>query len=405
MGTKATRIKAAACLRTIALGALLLAATGLDARGQVHRTGLLPEPSLPAWILPAPQVSHVEGLDESCDNSAHLPPIGNQGSQGSCVAWAAGYYLKTYQEWEERGWSVTQLSHQFSPSFIYNQVNGGIDGGAYMSDALKLLCDQGSATLTDMAYNQSNYTAWPDESDYVNAINYRCEAAYSITLNSSGLTTLKNYLLAGHVAVMGIYIYSNFDEIGSFDNTYCVSQVYGSNRGGHAVTLCGFDDARVTADGVGAFKLANSWGMGWGAIGYFWMSYEAVLSSITSQGYAYYTTDKIAYSPSFVTRFHVTHWDRYAVNYRFGVGNYSSPTWSKDFFNWTMTAHAAVSYPSTKIVLDLSDGGSFLNIAEQNPIFMRCQDGRPYNTYSGSITYFRAGMGLAFLGNVLQSTR
>ncbi len=32
------------------------------------------------------------------DNSAGLPPIGDQGAQNSCASWATGYYLKSYQE-------------------------------------------------------------------------------------------------------------------------------------------------------------------------------------------------------------------------------------------------------------------------------------------------------------------
>ena len=32
------------------------------------------------------------------DLSEFLPEVGNQGKQGSCVAWATGYYLKSFQE-------------------------------------------------------------------------------------------------------------------------------------------------------------------------------------------------------------------------------------------------------------------------------------------------------------------
>src|SRR3990170_5701675 len=42
----------------------------------------------------------------SVDNSVlpWFPPIGNQGTEGSCVAWSVGYYVKTFQEAKEHGW-------------------------------------------------------------------------------------------------------------------------------------------------------------------------------------------------------------------------------------------------------------------------------------------------------------
>ena len=55
--------------------------------------------------------------------------------------------------------------------------------------------------------------------------------------------------------------------------------------GGHFVTICGWDDtvqipvAKVgwldrQRYSVGAWKVANSWGEGWGLGGYFWLPYD-----------------------------------------------------------------------------------------------------------------------------------
>ena len=354
---------------------------------EVHRTGLLIETEMPEWALPSPPIKLLVTYDDACDYSANFPPIGSQGAQGSCTAWAVGYYHKTYQEWLEHGWDVSLTSHQFSPAFIYNQINGGGDYGSYMSDAFKVLCDMGCATQEDMPYTQYNYTNFPDESDYLNGANYRCEQYYYMYLRNT-LTDLKNLLLNGQVAVLGIEVYPNFDYIHNYNYTYCLSEVYGSSRGGHAVTFCGFDDARATADGTGAFKLANSWSTGWGDSGYFWMSYEAVMSYTISHGWAYYATDKIDYSPTLLTTFHVTHNDRYAVEYRFGIGSHGSPLWAKSFFNWYIPAQTTVSYPSSNIVLDLTDGAGYLTYTDSNDMFMRGQDTNTGNGYSGTITYF-----------------
>jgi hypothetical protein len=366
---------------------LVICGSGITAQAELHRTGALIE-TPPAWMLPSPPIlRESRGADDFCDNSAHLPPVGNQGSQGSCVAWATGYYYKTYQEWEEHQWSVTQTNHQFSPAFIYNQINGGADYGSYGSDAFKVLCDNGCATVADMPYNQFNCTNFPDETDFLNGIPYRSQQAYSLYVFNEGLTSVKNLLLNGHCAVLFIYVWSNFDNISSYNNTYCVSQVYGENRGGHAVTLCGFDDSRPTADGLGAFKVANSWGTGWGAAGYFWMSYQAVLSSVPSQGWVYYSTDKTNYTPTVLSHFHVTHSDRASVCYTFGTGNSSSPLWFQEFFNFQMQIYTSLPYPATNIVVDLTDGVNTLNPSQQNNLYVRCNDVRA-NGQTGSLTYF-----------------
>src|ERR1043165_6584953 len=70
-------------------------------------------------------------LPTSQDLSADLPPVGNQGKQSSCVGWAAAYALKSFEEKVE-----TKNTILFSPSFIYNQINNGQDGGARFIDAL-----------------------------------------------------------------------------------------------------------------------------------------------------------------------------------------------------------------------------------------------------------------------------
>jgi C1A family cysteine protease len=49
----------------------------------------------------------------------------------------------------------------------------------------------------------------------------------------------------------------------------------GKSYGGHAMTIVGYDDNRVSPRGdKGAFKLLNSWGTGWGDRGYGWVSYR-----------------------------------------------------------------------------------------------------------------------------------
>ncbi|HET6487530.1 MAG TPA: PEGA domain-containing protein, partial [Spirochaetia bacterium] len=76
-----------------------------------------------------------------------FPPPGDQGlTQPSCVGWAVGYGLKTYQERLAHGWSLSSDSHLMSPSFIYNQIREP-GGGALLYKALELVLTEGDASL------------------------------------------------------------------------------------------------------------------------------------------------------------------------------------------------------------------------------------------------------------------
>ena len=369
------------------LSLIIAFALALPVFSQPYGTGCLREDTIPSWIIPSPPIDLVGQYDDFVDLSPNFPPINSQGGQGSCTAWATAYYYKTYQEWQEHGWDLSDPDHQFSPAFVYNQINGGGDNGSYPSDAFKLLIQQGCTPWSIMPYTDQNCTAQPSEEAYYNAIPYRSQEVYSIDL-FAGLDDIKNHLLNGNAAVFAFTVWDNFNNISNYNNIYCVSQIYGTNPGGHAVTFCGFDDNLVTADGVGAFKVANSWGASWGDGGYFWMSYEAVQDPITCWGTAYYCSDRIGYEPTVLSIFRVEHDDRYAILYEFGVGDSYSPLWSQDFFDWYMSPQTALPYASSNVIVDLTDAVPYLEPGIQNPFYMSCDDRRPWNSLDGSIVDF-----------------
>ena len=53
-----------------------------------------------------------------------------------------------------------------------------------------------------------------------------------------------------------------------------------SNLGGHALAVVGYDDNIDTPDGKGAFKIANSWGTGWGDAGFGYVTYQEFTQSM-----------------------------------------------------------------------------------------------------------------------------
>ncbi|MGE5416235.1 MAG: Ser-Thr-rich GPI-anchored membrane family protein [Acidobacteriota bacterium] len=209
----------------------------------------------------------------SIDWSSNMPPVGDQGQQGSCTAWAVGYAQKTFLERKEHNWSTTTTNHQFSPAYLYNQINGGNDYGAYIGDAFNVVSQQGCDTLDDMPYSQFDYRTQPTAAQRQRAAMFKNSgwSTLGIVWGNADLNTIKNALVRGPiVAGTSVFWGTGWDyrgDIAKADGT-----PYGL-AGYHAICLVGYDDSYPTRDGVGAFKFINSWGTGWGHAGYGWISY------------------------------------------------------------------------------------------------------------------------------------
>jgi len=380
-------------MKKVALLVFLVLAFNLAfAFDEPHRTGLLySDPRLHPELKQITSIPLEPGksLLPAVDLSSEIPPVGNQGSQGSCVGWAIGYYHKTHTEYKEHGWNVALAQNQFSPAFVYNLINGGVDFGAYYIDAVKVLTEQGDANMSLCPYNQSDYTTWPSETAFIHALPYRGDAGYYIDCsNNAGIDLIKARLDNGYTVVLGIEVWSNFDYINNFDTCYCVTDKYGVDRGGHAITIVGYNDARTTSDGTGAFKLVNSWGTSWGHSGYGWMSYQAVKDPTLSHQEAYYITDRIGYTPTFRLRTKITHNARNHIRIRFGFGSNITPRYIKnflDFFIYVTAFQSDQPFPNDTMVFDLSDSIHFLN--PDSIIFLRCTDNES-DGKTGTITYF-----------------
>jgi hypothetical protein len=206
----------------------------------------------------------------SVDWSPGMPVPGDQGTQGSCVGWSAAYY-KTYQEGLEHGWDLGSSSHQFSPAYIYNQIDDGQDNGATIADALNLLVKQGDDTLSDFPYNQSDCSTQPTRAQQQRAADFKEQSWTPVFQGSPDINAMKAALANGPIeAGTNVYMVAGWEtgEINQHD-----VPVGGSPDGGHAIALVGYDDSHQTKDGSGAFKFINSWGANWGYGGYGWISY------------------------------------------------------------------------------------------------------------------------------------
>lgn len=218
--------------------------------------------------IPLAPVPLTGSLPRAVDLSADFPEPGNQGSQGSCVGWAAGYALKTFQERVERGWSLSTDTHLFSPSYIYNQIKlpGSCDRGSYIFSALNLLTEQGCAALDMMPYDSSTCNDQPSSLTKNTARDFRI--AFWRRINQFDISEVKSNIAAGFPVVIGMQVYDSFFALRDLGQNAVYDTIDGSYRSAHAIVAVGYDDAEQRV------KVINSWGSSWGDNGYFYITYE-----------------------------------------------------------------------------------------------------------------------------------
>jgi parallel beta-helix repeat protein len=393
-----------------------------------HGTGLRP-PTEEEWQRIAEQISVVDSITWSypilsspsfVDNSENswFPPIGNQDGEGSCVTWAVGYYMKTFQEAKEHDWNLSAAAWEggyeghptpeyqnriISPDFIYHQINGGQDGGSYYSDAISLICSVGASSWEKMPYDPHNSTSWPSEEAWREAPLYRGNSSgfeQLMLTTDDGLLNLKNWLASDHLAVISVdggqYSHLTSGDVWTLDT-------YANPVRNHANTIVAYDDNLAYIEQgtthYGAFKIANSWGVGgWENIpdGFFWISYKAMKQRVS---YCMFYRDRVNYEPTLVASFEIGHSNRGACDIAFGIGNKSDPSQTKDFSPWIMDGGNHPFCPNN-IIMDITEFGEAAPTVLNQSFFMSVFDrGIPaahsgtHEWYSNSTSYswFRLG--------------
>lgn len=234
-------------------------------------------------------------LPSSLDYSSEMPPVMNQGSQGSCVAFALSY-LKSWEERKELGWEYSD-STIFSPAYVYNMNNYGTDDGLSFSKAIEFLADYGCLTLAEFPYDQSDYKTKPTLRGQVSGLPFYI-ASWSYISRYDNWGDMKTTVVKEHLQDEPVIIaLPIFEGYASLSRIYCLSAIRGLSESyiGHGVCVVGYDDDMKTSDGQGAFKAINSWGEKWGDKGYFYLSYQMV-DSLCS---AYFLTDGQNADPDF----------------------------------------------------------------------------------------------------------
>lgn len=200
---------------------------------------------------------------------ANQPPIQNQGSLGSCVAWAC---VRAYR-YAQRKTGLPDFDGSELFTYYGARVLGGFpvnqDTGSYLRDGIKTLAQNGNAAEATWPYNVSKFAEQPTVEAYGNAQLHQA-TRYLAVPNME--PSVKQVLASGYPVVFGIPIYQNFPMQNGVET---IPEPQGQVIGGHAMAVVGYDDTRR------AYLLANSWSDGWGVSGFAWMSYSYFTSQAT----------------------------------------------------------------------------------------------------------------------------
>jgi C1A family cysteine protease len=193
-----------------------------------------------------------------------MPPVVNQGSEGSCVAIAVAY-ARSAEEYYGKGAGFYDPSvNIFSPEDLFNQITTSTRcSGAGLITAMEFLKTNGIDTWASMPYSWTNgCSLMPSGAQTQEASQYRI-SSYS-QIPAADTNAIKAALAANHPLTLNIAIDNVFYNAGPG----FVWTTNGPVIGYHAMTVVGYDDSRH------AWKFMNSFGTSWGDAGYSWVDYD-----------------------------------------------------------------------------------------------------------------------------------
>ncbi len=196
-----------------------------------------------------------------------MPPVGAQGGEGSCAAFAIGYAARSAEYYYRSGaTSYSYATNIFSPEFLYNQTKFSIDcgSGTSMQIALDLIIAKGISTFQSMPYSSSNgCSLMPTTTQLSEASKYTI-SGYSKIINTDK-AAIKSMISQKHPVIVNVIADDSFinAKTGFIWKTYS-----GSGSLPHCIVICGYDDSK------NAYKVMNSWGTAWGDGGFSWIDYD-----------------------------------------------------------------------------------------------------------------------------------
>lgn len=236
-------------------------------------------------------------LPASIDYTDKMTPVTNQGSEGTCVAFASVDGMKEFQDKLEY-----KEFKNLSPRFVYQHAKE-IDGdpneeGTYIRSAMQVLLDRGVCYESCWPYiPKSPGTPCQDADKEAEAFKIERYARLE------SLQAMKESLVANGPFVLSILCFNGiFTAPGGVVPMPKEGEEY---IAGHAICIVGYSDIEKR------FKFKNSWSVSWGDHGYGYLSYDYVNTYIMDA----WSARDLLYKP----------------------GPPPGPTWWQRFINWLIT--------------------------------------------------------------------
>jgi hypothetical protein len=212
-------------------------------------------------------------LPESANLQKYAPAVGDQGHQGSCVAWSSAYGARTIEEAIRTGQDPNSL--KFSPSFLYNQI--GINGcdGSYIQKAMEFMTQKGSIAYDKFPYSDQDCSKQPDQQELDEAEQFKMRGFNRLSAgdrtDAIDLRAIKENLAQGAPVVIGMMVGGSYMQPMMGQDVWNPTDEDRNMMGfgGHAQCVVGYDDKKYD----GAFLIMNSWGSQWGNNGFAWVRY------------------------------------------------------------------------------------------------------------------------------------
>ena len=192
----------------------------------------------------------------------YVTPVRNQGSCGSCWAFAAAGALESYALIKN---NLVGQDLNLSEQVLVSCSGAGSCGGGSIGSASNYIRDKGLPLEGCFPYTATNNlctsACYAYQSD-----TWRIQSWAYVATTSVSVEAIKNALVTYGPLVTTMDVYADFFSY----RTGIYSYAAGAYQGGHAILIVGYDDA------LQCFKAKNSWGTGWGEAGYFRIAYSAV---------------------------------------------------------------------------------------------------------------------------------
>jgi C1A family cysteine protease len=215
------------------------------------------------------------------EGTSYVTPIKNQGSCGSCWAFATTAGAESQVMLSSGGMPI-DLSEQI---LVSCSGSGSCSGGS-SSTASSFIRDVGLPLETCLRYTATNNLCsnaclnWEDST-------YKINGWHRASTSGSGVDAMRNAVYAYGPFIATMYVYNDFFSYRSGVYSYAT----GSYAGAHAVLVVGYDDTQQ------AFIVKNSWGSGWGEAGFFMIAYSEV-SGTSKFGYSTMVYDGYGVNPT-----------------------------------------------------------------------------------------------------------